>query len=456
MDHFDPQAFRSVHDSGEQVISVHMNPGKPIMQDGCWPDDFTDPPFQISGKVPWAKDAWYLSTRPSFTLDPLFHAGTYYVQEASGLFLAFALKQVADLSGKLNVLDLCAAPGGKSTLIQSLISAESLLVSNEVIKSRVPVLYQNITKWGGANGFVSNNDPAHFKQLPGFFDLVIIDAPCSGSGLFRKDPQAADGWSLESVNLCSQRQRRILTDAWDTLKENGFLIYSTCSYSKEENEDIVDGIFQQFNCVSVPLTPDPAWHIIETCSEHAGALGYRFYPDKIRGEGFFLSVIQKKEPVGAITTVRSNLRVTYAKQNPERISKTAVKQLGNWIDAGSFHYVAAGEGIHALQPGLADDFIQLKKALYLKKAGIRLGKEGENDWIPDHELALADILNEKPSRLDLEKPDALRFLRGESFEKGAGEKGWHQIRYRNHGLGWVKMLDKRINNYYPKSWRIRI
>ncbi len=257
LDHFDPKAFLDAHKSGDLLVSVHMNPDKPILKNGNWPPEITDPPFQISAPVAWAPDAWYLQARPSFTLDPLFHAGAYYVQEASGLFLAFAFRQITDLSKKLRVLDLCAAPGGKSTLIQSLISPDSLLVSNEMIKSRVSVLYQNMTKWGRANGFTSNNDPAHFKKLSGYFDIVLVDAPCSGSGLFRKDPEAVLAWSPETVKLCSQRQQRILSDAWDCLKEDGLLIYSTCSYSKEENEDILDFIFQQYECQSVRLFPEP-------------------------------------------------------------------------------------------------------------------------------------------------------------------------------------------------------
>ena len=455
LDHFDPQSFLAAHASGQQIVSVHMNPGKPILEEGHWPAGITDPPFQISGKVPWAPDAWYLDTRPSFTLDPLFHAGVYYVQEASGLFLAFALKQITELSKKFRVLDLCAAPGGKSTLIQSLISPESLLVSNEVIKSRVPVLHQNMTKWGRSNGFISCNDPSHFKKLTGFFDIILIDAPCSGSGLFRKDPEAILTWSPDIVKLCSQRQQRILSDAWDSLKENGYLIYSTCSYSKEENEDILDILFQQYACKSISLSPDPDWQIVETRSDQVGAFGYRFYPGKISGEGFFLSVIQKKEPAGSGDGFSSNLRAGKPKRNAERVSRTAERQLKNWIQDHRIQFIPVGEAIHGLPAGIAGDFDILKNALYLKKAGIRLGKEGENDWIPDHELALANILNDKPGCLDLGKADTLKFLRGETFETGTGNKGWRLIRYLGMGMGWVKMLDRRINNYYPISWRIR-
>lgn len=455
LDHFDPVAFEAVHASGEQVVSVHMNPEKPILQEGRWPADLTEPPFQISGRLAWAPDAWYLSARPSFTLDPFFHAGNYYVQEASGMFLAFALKQAVDLSKKIKVLDLCAAPGGKSTLIQSLISPESLLVSNEVIKTRVPVLYQNMAKWGRANGMISNNDPSHFKQLPGFFDLVLIDAPCSGSGLFRKDPEAASGWSSDGVRLCSQRQQRILADAWDCLKEDGVLVYSTCSYSKEENEDILDSIFQQYDCISTPLSPDPEWHIVETVSEKAGAFGYRFYPDKVAGEGFFISVIRKKQAVSQVHSKYSNARSGKQNRSPARIPKSVELQIRSRIIEDTLQMIPVGDSIHALPADLVHDFEILKNTLYLKKAGIRIGKAGENDWIPDPELALANILKGDQGSMDLSKSDALRYLRGETFETRISEKGWQIVSYRNQSLGWVKLLDKRMNNYNPKSWRIR-
>jgi 16S rRNA C967 or C1407 C5-methylase (RsmB/RsmF family)/NOL1/NOP2/fmu family ribosome biogenesis protein len=456
LDHFNPVAFQAVHESGDQVVSVHMNTQKPLLEDGRWPEDYFEPPFEISGEVPWAPDACYLSSRPSFTLDPFFHAGAYYVQEASGMFLAFALKQAVDLSQKLKVLDLCAAPGGKSTLIQSLISEESLLVSNELIKTRVPVLYQNMSKWGRANGIISSNDPAHFKQVPGFFDLILVDAPCSGSGLFRKDPETATTWTPEGVRLCSLRQQRILADVWDSLKEDGFLIYSTCSYSKEENEDILDSFFQRYPCISVPLSPDPDWNIVETISEQAGAFGYRFYPDRVLGEGFFLAVIQKKQTTGASRTNNHYSRTNKMNRNPVRIPKSLEKQITVWINEGSFSFIPVGDSIHALPPGLVNDFEILKNKFYLKKAGIRLGKGGENDWIPDHELALANILKDEIASMELSKPKAICFLRGEPFQADIMEKGWRIVSFRGQRMGWVKLLEKRMNNYYPKSWRIRL
>src|SRR4030095_5372686 len=210
---------------------------------------------------------YYLPERPVFTLDPLFHAGVYYVQEASSMFLEQALKQSVDLSQPIKILDLCAAPGGKSTLIESLLNEESLLVSNEVIKTRVNVLQENITKWGGKNVVVTNNDAKDFARLENYFDVIVVDAPCSGSGLFRKDPEAVAEWSPGNVALCSQRQMRILADVFPSLKKNGILIYSTCSYSEKEDELILDWIKESFEVRSLRFDVQPAWQIVESCSK---------------------------------------------------------------------------------------------------------------------------------------------------------------------------------------------
>jgi 16S rRNA C967 or C1407 C5-methylase (RsmB/RsmF family) len=221
---FDERTFVQVHESGEQVTSIRINPAKPLPT--------PDSRLPALSPVPWSSFGYYLAERPSFTFDPRFHAGAYYVQEASGMFLEQALKQTVDLSRSVKVLDLCAAPGGKSTHIQSLLSRESILVSNDVIRSRAAVLEENMTKWGAPNVVVTNNDPAHLARLPHYFDVLVIDAPCSGSGLFRRDPDAIGEWSENNVQLCSQRQQRIIADVWPALKPGGILIYSTCSYSK--------------------------------------------------------------------------------------------------------------------------------------------------------------------------------------------------------------------------------
>ena len=310
---FAREAFQAVHQSGEQVTSIRFNPKKwPVAGDASLVSLRTPevpaispvrpghpggqfPNFPISQSIPWSSHGYYLNERPSFTLDPLFHAGCYYVQEASSMFLEQALKQTVDLSQPVKVLDLCAAPGGKSTLIQSFITSDSLLVSNEVIKSRVNVLQENLIKWGGANVVLTNNDAKDFASLYDYFDLLVVDAPCSGSGLFRKDPEAIGEWSENNVKLCSQRQQRILADAFSSLKKNGIIIYCTCSYSTEENEEILDWMAEKFKVESLRLTIKKEWNIVETQSMHHNLFGYRFYPDKLKGEGFFIACLQKKE-----------------------------------------------------------------------------------------------------------------------------------------------------------------
>ena len=273
---FNKESFEQIHASGEQITSIRINPSRQSKTENQ------------KSKIDWTDYGFYLETRPSFTFDPLFHAGTYYVQEASSMFLEQALKQTVDLSKSIKVLDLCASPGGKSTHIQSLISNESLLVSNDVIRSRANVLKDNIIKWGCENVVVTNNDPKDFSKLENYFDVIVVDAPCSGSGLFRRDPTAIEEWSENNVQLCSQRQQRILADVWPALKKDGILIYSTCSYSKDEDEDIMDWITENFPTSNFKLEINDKWGITETTSIKENH-GYRFWRDKVKGEGFFLS-----------------------------------------------------------------------------------------------------------------------------------------------------------------------
>ena len=308
---FDKIAFEQVHASEEQVVSVRLNQKKEFkIQNSI---------FNILGQVPWAEHGYYLAERPSFTFDPLFHAGCYYVQEASSMFLEQALKQTVDLSKPIKVLDLCAAPGGKSTHLLSLISKESLLVSNDVIRSRVNILNDNIVKWGCANVVVTNNDPKDFQKLENYFDVIVVDAPCSGSGLFRRDPDAMDEWSLNNVALCSQRQQRILADVMPSLKARGVLIFSTCSYSEEEDEAIVDWLKKELIINNEELIIDPGWGII------ASGGGYRFWPDKVKGEGFFISCFRKNGVEGP--------EEFHKRKKVEKISLAEIKVLENYLRA---------------------------------------------------------------------------------------------------------------------------
>jgi NOL1/NOP2/sun family putative RNA methylase len=418
----------------ESITSIRLNPFKPA------------PIYTLEELVPWCPSGRYLKQRPNFTADPLFHAGCYYVQEASSMFLQQALTATLDLSTPSRILDLCAAPGGKSTIISSLIGRDSLLVSNEIIKTRVPILTDNLNKWGPTNTFICNNDPRDFKRLPGYFDAIIIDAPCSGSGMFRKDPAAISHWSEAAVQLCSERQHRILADAYPSLKQNGILIYSTCSYSRQENEDVADWLCDEFNMTPLRIPILESWGIQETSSEKKGANGYRFYPHKVKGEGLYMACFRKNEKEEGIKTRRG----TAGKVNPKD-----EELIRPWLKTDTDLLIEnISEEYFAIYPEHSGDLETLKAKLYLKKSGTRVGKKMGKDVIPHHELALSLINNAEIPKLNLRGEQALDYLKRNEIKVDADFQGWALVCYEGHPLGWAKVLQNRINNYFPKEMRI--
>ncbi len=453
---FDQTAFEEIHAGGEQVVSVRMNPLKLSIGNGQLAignqqnfstslEVLQQHPSTPLRAVPWSSSGYYLNQRPSFTLDPLLHAGAYYVQEASSMFLEQALTQTVDLSQPLLVLDLCAAPGGKSTLLQSLISNKSLLVSNEVIQARVNILKENCIKWGGNNVVVTNNDPSAFSKLSGLFDVLVVDAPCSGSGLFRRDADAISEWSEDNVKLCSQRQQRILADAWNCLKEDGVLIYSTCSYSAEEDEEILDWMMTEFNVEVLQLKIDNSWNIDEVETKQA-AYGYRFWPYKVKGEGFFIAAFRKKESTDA---VRMKIK------NTQLASKQEAAVAANWLQStDGLTFIKQGQNIAAIPAAWNETIQYLMQELKVRYAGVELGTLAKNDLLPEHALALSTLLKEEIVKVELDLTQALDYLRKNELKIDSEHKGWALAVYNHFPLGWMKLLGNRINNYYPKEWRI--
>ncbi|MES2882398.1 MAG: hypothetical protein V4676_09640 [Bacteroidota bacterium] len=434
---FDRAAFQAVHDAGEKLTSVRLNPLKEIaMKESVLP---------ISSPVPWSDFGFYLQHRPSFTFDPLFHAGCYYVQEASSMFLEQALKQKTDLAQPLKVLDLSAAPGGKSTHLQSLLSKKSLLVSNEVIKSRCNVLTDNIIKWGSTNVVVTNNDPSAFKKLSGYFDVIVVDAPCSGSGLFRKDEDAINEWSVNNVALCSQRQQRILADVLPALKDGGLLIYATCSYSVEEDEAISDWLVKELQLQNETLQLKEEWGIVETSSPLTKAKGYRFFPHRVKGEGFFLACFTKMKTE------------TVAKIKPWRYDKpTAIDAgiLNAWVHTTEVEIIKEQDIFFALPPELLAEVTLLQATLNVQYKGVRLGEIMKNKLVPHHALALNTLLGPGILSTELSYDEAIKFLQRQEMNVQPKSTGWQPVSYQNHRLGWINALPNRINNYYPKELRI--
>lgn len=435
---FNRAQFVQVHALGEQVTSIRSNPAKPFR--------FAEHPFLHTAQpIPWCSNGYYLSERPSFVTDPLWHAGAYYVQEASSMFIQFILAQVMPNAGGKIALDLCAAPGGKSTLLASHFK-KGLVVANETIKSRNAILVENITKWGGDHVVVTQNDPAHFKSLPQFFDLMLIDAPCSGSGLFRKDPEAIKEWSEESVEHCSTRQARIVEDSIDALKEGGYLIYSTCSYSFEEDEKMMDRILSIPGMINVPLAPPDEWNIVACESPMHHAKGFRFYPDKIKGEGFFVAVFQKQQISGASYYT--------ADFNWNLATKQELSALNSFFTLPEQYICINHQNTLIAVPAIFETPIKaLFKNLYVKKMGLPIGEMKGKDLIPAHALAMSDWAELPYGKIEVSLETALQYLRRAdlSFD---GEKGWQAVCYQNIRLGWAKLLPNRSNNYYPTEWRI--
>jgi len=430
----DISAFEESH-TQTVPVSVRLNPLKPT----CG--------FVLDKQVPWTSNAFYLAERPIFTNDPLFHAGCYYVQEASSMFVEQAFTQAVDASKLLIVLDACAAPGGKSTLLASLLNEESLLVSNEVISTRVPVLTHNMAKWGSINNMVTNNDPQDFSRLPNFFDVMMVDAPCSGSGLFRKQDDAIEHWSEENVNHCSLRQQRILTDLLPALKQDGILIYSTCSYSVEENENMCDYLCEKFSLEPIKLKTLPEWGITETQSDKHKAFGYRFFPHLTKGEGFFLACFKKT--IAEEHNVNRSQHKLFTKISADE--DAAVKK---GINADSLDFVKFYDDICGFHKGSTYAVNKITSALKIKKLPLHIGQLKGKDFIPHSYLAYQNRLNNDVIKVDVDSLVALQYLRKQPFVLADETKGFSLLTYKDFNLGWFKNLGNRINNYYPAEWRI--
>ena len=435
---FDKEAFVAVHQNGEQITSVRLNNEKPFDTDK---HPFLDQLMQ----VPWCKNGYYLQERPLFVKDPLWHAGAYYVQEASSMFLQYILTQIYPTPSDQLVLDLCAAPGGKSTLLANYFN-EGLVVANETIKNRNHILVENITKWGADHVVVTQNDPAHFKSLPQFFDLILIDAPCSGSGLFRKDPKAIEEWSLDHVQHCSVRQTRIIEDTWTSIREGGYLIYATCSYSKAEDEQMMDYIGSLEGMKNIPISIPSAFNIIETESDLHKAKGYRAYPNLIKGEGFFIAVFQKQSSNGGYAIGKTNGLVDSTKNEKEIVSH-------HFQIPAEKYLITHQQNLIALSQNWKDYVQLIASHLYIKKMGLTIGTIKGKDLIPSHDLAMSYWKDLPYDATEIDLETALQYLRRGDIAIEV-KKGWVLLTYMHIGLGWIKALPNRSNNYYPNEWRI--
>ncbi len=429
-------AFQAFETSLQSVppVSVRLNKTK-MATSTAW--------LQAEG-VPWHPSAFYLPERPVFALDPVWHGGGYYVQEASSMLLATVIKQSLSTDIQpLRVLDMCAAPGGKTTLLADALPNGSLVVANEVIRHRTEILAENVVKWGNPNVVVTSVDPNQFAPLAGWFDAILVDAPCSGEGLFRKDPTAMQEWSPEAVLTCSARQRRILADAVPLLREGGLLWYSTCTYNTTENDKNVAWLCAEMGLELVHISLPDAWGITTTSA------GYQCYPHLTRGEGFFIACLRKTV---ATTTAPPDGYLRW-----ERVSAAQKEQFNGWIaEPDDFFYAAKPDGtIVALPIARLDDFGILQRVLRPRLMGFEVGEPKGKDIAPAHALALSTARSTNILSTELDKHQALTFLKKESLSLDL-PRGWTLIKYDGLPIGWAKAIPGRINNYLPKHFRLRM
>ncbi len=406
--------------------------------------------------IPWCSTGYYLESRPFFTFDPLFHAGCYYVQEASSMFLEQAVK--SSIHTPVNALDLCAAPGGKSTHLSALLPKGSLLVSNEVIRSRANILAENVMKWGNPSVVVTNNDPSDIGRLTHFFDVILADVPCSGEGMFRKDPVAIEEWSPGNVALCAERQRRIVAAIWPALKPGGLLIYSTCTYNTRENEENIQWISDTMGGEVLPVFTEPLWGVTGSLCDAVPQLPVsRFLPHRTKGEGFFMAVIRKKD--------ESEVTINFSSGRSSRSGESKKKnldypqELRSWLNDPQDFFIVSDKNEYQAIPLLHQEKQEtLKKTLRVIHAGVPLGELKGKDLIPAHALSLSSVCRpEAFPALELTLKEAIHYLRKEALfnipEKSP--KGYNLITYKGRPLGFIKNIGSRANNLYPQEWRIR-
>ena len=427
----------------EAPVSIRMNPLKPS----------NDAPEEIEQTVPWCDNGRYLKARPKFTYDPLLHAGCYYVQEAASMFVEQAYRQIQQDFTPHRLLDLCAAPGGKSTLWRSLLNNGDLLVANEPIKQRAQVLAENLTKWGHPDVVCTSAYPNEFAPLGSFFDVIAADVPCSGEGMFRKDNVAVDEWTPEAVNTCAARQWDIIQSVWPALRQGGYLVYSTCTYNRAEDEDNVVRICKELGAELMPITTAKEWGIQGDTTGRDLPV-YHFFPHHAKGEGLFLALLRKTSEAPAMKE-KKNKRQRAEKQ-------TAIKggaQVIDWLkESDSFKLLRTDEAhITAVRQTLADDVQRICNTVRALTAGILLVEEKGNKRIPQHALALSACRSDDAFvQAELSLDEALSYLRRESLVLSPSiPRGYVLATYKGFALGFLNNLGSRANNLYPQEWRIR-
>ena len=419
-------------------VAIRLNPAK-CGEGGVW---------SSSEPIPWCRFGRKLKERPSFTLDTAFHAGAYYVQEAASQFLDYVVAH-EELEGK-RVLDMCAAPGGKSTIYSTAVGCDGLVVANEYVRSRANILADNVRKWGMGNVLVTNNAPEHIAQFQGWFDVVAVDAPCSGEGMFRKEEVAREDWSEEAVKMCAARQLSIVREAWQSLKEGGLFIYSTCTFNEDEDEGVLQAFMAERGDVFAPsqkIEVEGEWGIVK---DRVGAFQtFRFFPHKTDSEGLFVAVARKAEPAA-----QHNPKAR--KKVMQDVDKNSRKELMQWLqDADNYTFAMVADTLYAYRTKQYKAVQALSEGLTAIYSGVAMGQIFKGKLKPDWALSqFVGLDNNSVAAESLDEERALDYLRKRDIAVGGMTEGINLVTHNGRALGFAKRVGNRCNNLYPNSLKI--
>lgn len=438
----------------ETPTSIRINPFKA--------DQYNDIKKHIidSGRgddLLWCPEGLYLSERPNFTFDPLFHAGLYYVQEASSMFVCHILRQL--VSHPVLMLDLCAAPGGKSTASRSVLPKGSLLFSNEPMKLRASILSENMQKFGHPDVVVTNNYPKEYRKSGLKFDVILADVPCSGEGMFRKDRTAIEEWSVQNVEKCRQLQRSIVEDVWPCLVDGGYLIYSTCTFNAHEDEENVNWIADNLGADFVEIETSEKWNITGSLIDNKPV--YRFIPGKTKGEGLFVAVLRKRGEYVRAFDLQTDKAAKTQKKHRRSNEKSQFGELaksiyGRWLN-GDFSVFQHRDKVIAIPTRWLSICEQAVKSLYVLHIGVTLGVQKGKNLIPDTSLALSLATNPDAFPcVEVDYETAISYLRKEAITLPEDTpSGFVKVTYLGYSIGFVKNIGSRANNLYPQEWKIK-
>ena len=422
------EALAEAISTTEPSVAVRVNGARGVeVPEGC-------------RRVPWCGEGFYLNDRPSFTFDTDWHAGRYYVQDASSMFITHVIRHF--IHEPVRYLDLCAAPGGKTTAAIQALPQRSLTVANEIVPPRARVLADNVVRWGNPRCVVTSNAPAHLGKMTHFFDVIAADVPCSGEGMMRKDDEAVAQWSPALVEQCAQRQREILADVWQALRPGGLIIYSTCTYNRQENEQIAEFIVNELGASSLEVPIEADWNIHPAIGSSCHC--YRFMPHRVDGEGLFMAVF-RKDGDGS----RQDVRVK------EKTAKKSDETGKTWLAALDEYVIDQQEDIYTAVPqDIRRDVAALRSSLNVLHAGVELATVMGRKTVPHHALAMSTARAADAFPIcEVDYLAALRYLRGESITV-EGPRGHVLIAHQGAVLGFANNLGNRANNLYPKPQRI--